>query len=187
MVDPTISHQSQFHLIVVSTGRDANVEQAICPVGVEPVKPFEPRPDAVVAIHRKDGVVPGVLEEHRPGGHQRCDPGAGPLEGINEEHAVAMAVHDILAYVIFEVAHSAHWNRNFHPFIGGTDPEGGCASARNSGDGDAVGIDFWTRLQVIDGADSIPALHGGGRVAAGLPPPTVVLYVPWWMAAISPS
>src|SRR5262249_2259840 len=63
---------------------------------------------------------------------------------------------------------------DFDAFIGCGDPEGRGAATRDARDREALRIHFRSALEVIEGADPIPAFDSRGRIAPGLPPPTIV-------------
>ena len=121
--DPAIRHQPQLGIIVVAARRDADVEELLGSVGIETVELFQPRADAVIAVHREDRVVAGVFEQQWARRDEGRDAGPRPLERVDEEHAVAMAVDDRLADVIFEIVHAADGHRDLHALVGCGDPE----------------------------------------------------------------
>ncbi len=122
-VDPAVGHETKLRLVVVSTRSDANIEEAIRAIRVEAVEAFEPGANAIVSAHGKNGVVPGIFEQERPRRNQRGDVRPGPLKGIDQEHAVAMAVDDLVAHIILQVAHPTGRHGHFDAFVRCSDPE----------------------------------------------------------------
>src|SRR5207248_5969061 len=119
-------------------------------------------------------VVVGVGEEHRSRGDQPGDGGPFPVVGVDHQHAVAMAVDDLVADVAFEVAHAADGNGDLDALVRRGDPDGRRSAAGDAGDADLLRVHVGPRQQIIDGADAVPALDAGGRVAARVPPPAVL-------------
>src|SRR4029077_10922111 len=106
--------------------------------------------------------------------HERSDLGPGPLECIDEKHAVAVAVDDFVPDIILEIAHAADGHGHFDAFVRSRDPERRRTTARDARNRQAFRIHLGTALEVIEGANSIPTFDTGGGVTAGLPPPTIL-------------
>ena len=83
-------------------------------------------------------------------------------------------VDDLVFDVAFQVAHAADGDGTFDAIVGRGDPDGGRPAAGDAGHADALGIDVGPAHEIIDGPDAVPTLNAGGRVAAGLPPPTAL-------------
>src|SRR5207302_7487843 len=97
-----------------------------------------------------------------------------PLVGVVKKHAVAMAVDDLVLDVAFQVAHAGYGNGHLHARVGGSDPKRGRAAAGDAGDADLVGIHVGAGTEIIDGADAVPGLDAGRRVADRMPPEAVL-------------
>src|SRR5262249_21311704 len=138
---------------------------------VQAVQRPQPAADPAVAVHREGTVVVRVSEQERPRRDQGGNRRPLPLIRVHQEHAVAVAVDDLVGDVALQVAHAADRHGTLHALVGGGDPERRRPAAGNAGHGDPVGIDVGPGAAVIDGPHSVPALDAGGRVAAGLPPP----------------
>src|SRR5262249_4985033 len=93
---------------------------------------------------------------------------------VHQEHAVAVAVDDLVGDVTLQVAHAADRHGHLDALVGGADPDRRRPAAGDAGDADAVRIDILAAHQIIDGADAVPALDAGGRVAERLPPPAAL-------------
>src|SRR5207244_6973980 len=128
--------------------------------------------DAAVGVHRKYRVVIGVAKEHRPRGDQSGDGGPLPTISVDHQHAIAVMVDDLVLDVAFQVAHAADGDGAADALVGRGDPDGGRPAAGDAGDADALGIDVGATDEIIDGADAVPALDAGRRIAAGLRPPS---------------
>src|SRR5262245_15013341 len=91
--------------------------------------------------------------------------------GVDEKHAIAMpfdgAVHD----VILEVGDSCHRCGDFDPVVQGREHPTISAAAGTSCRAYSYLVHFRAGLQIIQGANAVPRLHSGGRVAARVPPP----------------
>src|SRR5207248_46405 len=93
-----------------------------------------------------------------------------PGVGIDQEHAIAVAVDDLVRDIALQVAHAADGHSDFDALIGGRDPESGGPAATDAGDADALAVHFRPANEVIDAANPIPAFHAGRRIAQRLPP-----------------
>src|SRR5690349_8496191 len=102
VTEPSISHQAQLRIVLVPTWGDPDVKQAIGSIGKEAIDLFQARADAIVTVHGKDGVVPGIFEEHGTWRDQGGDLRPWPLKSVDEKHAVAVAVHHAFTHVILE-------------------------------------------------------------------------------------
>ena len=177
-IDPAIGHQPQLWLIIVPAWLNAYVKQPIRPVGVESIKPFEPGANPVISVHRKNRVVPRILEQQRARRDEGSDMTPWPLESIDQKHAVTVAIHDFLAHILFQVTHPTDGHCDFHSLIRRRDPERRRATARNAGHREPVRIDLRPALQIIERANAVPALDARGRKSARLPPPPIVTVSP---------
>ena len=153
----------------VATETDLGVEAVAGPV--ERVDPFEGGGHPFIGTHREDRIGVAVDEQQRPGGDERGDPCPGPLKGVDEEHAVAVAVDAAVGDVGRQIGHPAHRHRCPHPLVGRGDPQRRRAAAADPRDADPLAVDIGPCGEEIDGADPVPAFDAGRRVAARLPPP----------------
>ena len=123
-VDEPIRHQPQFQVVFMPAGSHSNVKQLTRLLREVRVVRLQPAADPLVRRHREDGVVPRVLEEHRPRGDQRRDGGPFPAVVVVEEHAVAVTVDHRVGDVALQVGHPADGDADFHPRVGRGDPQG---------------------------------------------------------------
>src|SRR5262249_4374697 len=93
-----------------------------------------------------------------------------PAVGVDQEHAVAVAVDDLVPDVGLQVAHAADRHGTLDALVGGGDPERRRPAAGDAGHRQPVGVHVGPAHQAAEGADAGPALDAGRRVAGGLPP-----------------
>src|SRR5262249_39741852 len=67
--------------------------------------------------------------------------------------------------------HAADRHGHLDALVGGRDPDRRGAAAGDAGDADALGVNVLATYEIVNGANTVPALDAGRRVAGGLPPP----------------
>src|SRR5260370_30360891 len=168
LVDPLEDGDAQIGAVGVAALADVFVHQLR--LAVHLVNLSQLGDDPAVGVHGEDGIVIGIGEQHWPRSHQGGDGRPVPLVRVVQEHAIAMAVDDLVLDVAFQVAHAADWDGTVDAVIGGGDPEGGCPAAGDAGDRDLVRSHVRPGDQIIDAANAVPAFAAGRAVAAAWPP-----------------
>src|SRR5206468_7173923 len=123
------------------------------------------------AVQREDRVRVGVHDEQRTRGGERGDLRVIPAPGVDGEHAVAVALDRAVYDVVVEVGNAGHGRGGLDAVVERDDPPRVGAAAGTASDAEAGLVHFGPRLQVVQGADAVPRLDAGGRVAARVPPP----------------
>src|SRR5207253_4882609 len=100
-----------------------------------------------------------------------------PSIGVDEEHAVAVAVDDLVLDVALQVAHAADRHGTLDALVRGGDPERRRPAAGDARHRDAVRVHLGPADEVVDAAHAVPALDPRRRVAGRVPPPAVFDHV----------
>jgi len=89
---------------------------------------------------------------------QRGDVRPGPLKRIDEEHAVTMAIDDVIAYIILQVAHPLAGTATLMRSSAASDPNEAAPPPEMASHCEPIRVYFGPALEVIQCAHSIPTL-----------------------------
>ena len=143
-------------------------------LSVEFIDPADLGVDADDSIEREDAVLVGVGDQQGTRGHECGDLGVVPAEGVDLEHAVAVAFDAAVDHMVGQVGDPGHRHRDLDPVVERRDPPAVGSATRAAGDADPVAVDLGSRLQVVQGPDAVPRLDSRRRVASSVPPPLAV-------------